>query len=180
MLRTLIVLPLMLHDSIDLLCTCALLVKLVTKPLLGQPPCNLDTDYSLAHTQNLSIVAQYRSLDREAVMGGDGTNARDFVRRNSDTETSSADQECAVGFAFCYELCGIDSRVWVGGLVVTAVDTNIDDLLDARVFLEVFLDLVLVAAASVVAANGDGEGFVGHCLFFYRSEGAKDHSWLVS
>ena len=79
MLRTLVVLPLVLHDGIDLLRTCTLLVELVAQPLLGQSSCNLDTDYSLAHTQYLGIVAQHCSLNRETVVSGDGTDARDLV-----------------------------------------------------------------------------------------------------
>lgn len=49
-LHILVVLPLVLHDGINLLCTCTLLIELVAQPLLGQPPCNLDTNHSLAHT----------------------------------------------------------------------------------------------------------------------------------
>ena len=78
--------------------------------------------------------------------------------------------------------------MWVSSLVVAAVDTDIDDLLDARVVLEVCLDLVLVAAAGVVTANGDGEGFVGHSFLFLDREGrgsqlaciVADGSWTVS
>ena len=78
--------------------------------------------------------------------------------------------------------------MWVSSLVIAAVDTDIDDLLDARVVLEVCLDLVLVAAAGVVTANGDGEGFVGHdfCFLVLKKRGSQlagivaDGSWTVS
>lgn len=160
MLHVLEILPLVLHDGIDFFRARALLVKSVVQPLLCQPPRNLYAHDPLAHTQHLRVIAQHSPLDAETVVRGHGPDARDLVRRNGNTQPGAADEQRAVRTTLGHELRRVDGRVRVRGLVVARVDADVDDAGDAGVGFKVGLDLALVAAAGVVTAEGDGEGFV--------------------
>lgn len=141
---------LQLSNFIDLLRTRAAGVKLVAQPLLRQPPRQLQSDNPLTHAQHLRVVAQHTPLHAEAVVCGDGTNALDLVGCDSDAETGAADEKGTIGLALGDEAGGGGGTGRVGSLVRGVVGADIDDLRDAIVSLEILLDGVLVADASVL------------------------------
>lgn len=146
-----------LGNSINLLRARTALIKDIPQPLLGQPPGQLDSDDPLAHAQDLGVVAQHGPLDAEAVVRGDGADALDLVGGDGDAQPRAADNEGAVGLAFGDELGGGGGAVRVGRLVGRLVAADVDDLGDARVGLEVGLDLVLVGYACVLLGVGSGK-----------------------
>lgn len=83
-------------------------------------------------------------------MGGHGADALDLVGADSDAETGPADEQGAVDLAIGHELRGGCGAVRVGCLVVDGQTTDVYDGLDAGVVLEVALDFVFVADASVL------------------------------
>lgn len=120
-------------------------VELVAQPLTRQLPRQLNANDPLAHAQNLRVVALNGPLHGKGVVRGDGADTLDLVGSNSDSQTSPADHQGAVGLALGDETSSGSGTGWVGRLVVAGVGSNVDDLGDARVGLEVGLDLVLVA-----------------------------------
>jgi len=131
------------------------MVELVIQPLNRQLPRQLVADDLLPHAQDLSVVAQDASLDRIAVVCGDGSDARDLVGRDGDSETRAADQDAALGLAVFDRFGHVDGNVRVGGAVFAFEDAEIRDGEDAGVFLEVRFDGVLVLETVAIAADGD-------------------------
>ena len=82
-------------------------------------------------------------------MSSDGTNSPDFVGRDADSQTGTADQESAVRLSISDKSCSFDSLGWVGSLVVSA-DADIGDRFDTGVILVVGFDLLLVSDASLL------------------------------
>lgn len=150
MLSLNVILRLESADLVHLLGACAAGVELVAQPLAGQLPRQLDANDALAHAQHLRVVALDGALDGEGVVGGDGADALDLVGGDGDAQARAADHESAVRLAFSHETGGGGGAGWVGSLVVAGVGADVDDLGDARVGLEVGLDLVLVAQAGLL------------------------------
>lgn len=148
---------LVVADGLDLGGRGALGVEAVTEPVNGKLLSELNTDNTLTHAEDLSVVAQDGALNGEGVVGSDGTNARNLVCGDSDTQTGTADEQATVSLALSDELGTRDGRVRVGSLVGGVVDTDVSDRLDKRVLLEDGLDGLLVRVASVIAGHDDAE-----------------------
>ena len=71
--------------------TRTLLVESQIYPLLYQLLCKLQPDDPLAEAEDLGIVAEDGTLDRERIVSGDGSNASHFICSNSYAETCAAD-----------------------------------------------------------------------------------------
>lgn len=134
-------------NLLHLLRTSTPLIKLIAKPFPCQLPRQLNPNHPLPKTQHLRIITLDAPLHAERVVRGDGSDALDFVGGNGDTETGSANEEGAVGFAFCYEAGGGGGAVGVGGFVVVGEGAYVCYRFNAGVGLEVGFDFVLVAEA---------------------------------
>lgn len=74
---------------------------------------SLETNDTLTHAQNLSVVAEYGALDAEGVVCSDGADTLDLVGADGDSETSAADEQSTVYLTRCDLLgsLGGDQRV---------------------------------------------------------------------
>lgn len=136
-----------LVNLIHLLGTRTVGIEFVAQPLASQTTRQLEANDTLAHAEDLGIVAEDAALDAEAIMRGDGTNALDFVGRDGNAEASAADQESAVGLALGHETGGSGSAGWIGCLVSGLAGTDVDDFGYTTVGFKVALDGVFIADA---------------------------------
>lgn len=137
-------------DNLHLCSTAALRVKLVTQPLLRKSSGKLLADDSLAHTQNLGIIAQNRALYTEAVVCCYGSDALDLVGGDGHAESSAADQKGTIGLAVSDHLCSGGGSVRIRRLVGALVATNVLDKFYSGILLEVCLDRVFVLDAGLL------------------------------
>jgi hypothetical protein len=88
-------------NNLHLLATLTPSIESISHPLPDQSSRKLDADDALPETQDLGVVGEHGALDAEAVVGGDGADAGDFVGGDSDAEAGAADENGAVCFAGC-------------------------------------------------------------------------------
>lgn len=148
-LRLLALFILVLGDSLDLVSRRRLLIKDIAEPFLGQTAGKLDSDNPLTHAEDLGVVAQHCAFDGEAVVSSDGADPVDLVCGDGNAQTRATDQQRTITLALGDQTSGGNSAVWVSGLVAS-VRANVSDGLDARIGLEVGLDLLLVLNAGIL------------------------------
>jgi hypothetical protein len=90
----------------------------------------------------------------------DCANALNLIGADSDTETGAADKEGAVDFPIRYELSGGGGTVWVCRLIIDREATDVRYGFNARVVLEVGLDLVFVVDAGVLVNEETSVSFI--------------------
>jgi hypothetical protein len=163
---------LVLSDDGDLGRTWATLVKHMSQELLCQPPRQLDTDDSLTEGQDLAVVGENQSLDRERVMcdrsllhqhittfaikpmmGVTNPDTRDLACADSNPHPRSTDHNRPVCLSLCYSSSSGDSNMWIGRLVGSLIYADINDRLDSRVLFQVGLDDLFVVEPSFVRAD---------------------------
>lgn len=150
-------LGLVLPNGLDLLCAGAGFVESVVQPVGSQLLSQLDTDDSLAHAENLGVVAENGSLDAEGVVGSDGSDASHLVGSNSNSEASAANHKGTVGFTLLDQRGSLDGDVRVCSLVGGRWDTDVYYARNERVLLEMGFKSFLVGVAGIIAAHGDAE-----------------------
>jgi hypothetical protein len=146
-------------------------VKDVAEPFLSKASGQFDTNDTLAHAENLAVVRQDGSFNGEGVVSSDGPDALDLVCGDSNTETGATNKNASIGLAVGNHLSALDGNRWIRfGSVCVLAHTNINDLLNLLVLLNVSFNGILVLNASVVAAKNN---FQTHVMPVYMLEKKK-------
>lgn len=151
-------LGLVVGDGLDLGSGAALGVEAVVEPVGGQLLGQLNADDTLAHAEDLGVVAEDGALHGEGVVGSHGADAGHLVGGDGDAETGTADEETTVSLAVLDQGGTLDGGVRVGGLVGGGVDADVGDGLDQWVLLQQGLDGVAVGDTGLIAGHDDAEG----------------------
>src|SRR6478735_1777090 len=147
-------------------------IERVPDPFLCEAAGEFDAHHALAHGEDLAVVGQDGTLNRERVVRRGGADAFHLVRGDGHPDARAAEEDGPVGPAVADHLAGRDAHVGVGpGEVVRGVgpvDADVDHLADAGVVAEIRQDLVLVINAGFVRADNEpqphGVSFRRHYL----------------
>lgn len=115
----------------------------------------------------VSFALEYFSADNAPPFKYEPTYADtgDFACTDGNAHARPADDDRTVGFALGDLFRSGHSDVWVGRLVGTLVDTDINHALDPRILFQLGLDGLLVIETSLIGADSYCPGWARHCVF---------------